>query len=138
MRVLITGAAGRVGSTVARGLKDRHEVRGHDRVPMPDLVDTVVSDLADFDAMLEATHGMDAVAHIGGLPGGSEWETMLQGNFIGTYNVFEAARQNGVKRVAYASRAGVLTLHPRTIHRTVDMTTTRWVSTRSAKFSVRP
>ena len=49
---------------------------------------------------------------------------MLQSNFIGTYNVFEAARQNGVKRVAYASRAGVLTLYPRSIHRTVDMTTT--------------
>ena len=53
MRVLVTGAAGRVGSTVARGLKDRHEVRGHDRVPMSDLTDTVVSDLDDFDAVLE-------------------------------------------------------------------------------------
>ena len=108
MRILVTGAAGSVGSNVASGLKDRHEVRGHDRVPMPDLTDTVVSDLTDFDSVLEATRGVDAVAHIGGLPGGNEWETMLQSNFIGTYNVFEAARQNGVKRVAYASRAGVL------------------------------
>ena len=33
MRILVTGAAGSVGSNVARGLKDRHEVRGHDRVP---------------------------------------------------------------------------------------------------------
>ena len=60
MRVLVTGAAGRVGSTVARGLQARHEVRGHDRVPMPDLTDTVVSDLTDFDSMLEATRGVDA------------------------------------------------------------------------------
>ena len=137
MRVLVTGAAGRVGATVARGLKDRHQVRGHDRVPMPDLADTVVSDLADFDAILEATRGVDAVAHIGGLPGGHEWETMLRSNFIGTYNVFEAARQNGVKRVAYASRAGVLTLYPRSIRRTVEMPTTPVASTQSARSSPR-
>ena len=68
MRILVTGAAGRVGSTVARGLQARHEVRGHDRVPMPDLADTVVSDLADFDSMLEATRGMDAVATLGVCP----------------------------------------------------------------------
>ena len=124
MRILVTGAAGRVGSTVARGLKDRHQIRGHDRVPIPDLDDTIVSDLDDFDALLEATRDIDAIAHIGGLPGGGEWESMLQSNFIGTYNVFEAARQNGVKRIAYASRAGILTLHPQSITRTAEMPTT--------------
>jgi uronate dehydrogenase len=124
MRVLITGAAGRVGSTVARGLGERHQVRGHDRVPMPDLADAVVSDLDDFDALLEATRDIDAIAHIGGLAGGGEWQPMLQSNFVGTYNVFEAARQNGVKRIAYASRAGVLSLYPKSITRTVEMPTT--------------
>ena len=70
MKILVTGAAGQVGSTVARGLRKHHQVRGHDRVPMPELDDTIVSDLNDFDAVLEATRGMDGVAHIGGLPGG--------------------------------------------------------------------
>ena len=124
MRILVTGAAGRVGSTVAKGLLDRHEVRGHDRVEIPYLDDTIISELDDFAAMLEATRDIDAIAHIGGLPGGNEWEPMLQSNFIGTYNVFEAARQNGVKRIAYASRAGVLGLYPRSQTRTMDMTTT--------------
>ena len=124
MRILVTGAAGSVGSTVAHGLKDRHQIRGHDRVPMPDLDDTLVSNLDDFDALLEATRNIDAIAHIGGLPGGNEWEPMLQSNFIGTYNVFEAARINGVKRIAYASRAGVLSHYPRSQTRTVEMTTT--------------
>ncbi|MDP6702329.1 MAG: NAD(P)-dependent oxidoreductase, partial [Candidatus Latescibacteria bacterium] len=124
MRILVTGAAGRVGSTVAKGLLDRHEVRGHDRVEIPYLDDTIISELDDFAAVLEATRDIDAIAHIGGLPGGNEWEPMLQSNFIGTYNVFEAARQNGVKRIAYASRAGVLGLYPRSQTRTMDMTTT--------------
>jgi uronate dehydrogenase len=124
MRILVTGAAGRVGSVVARGLRERHQVRGHDQVPMPDLDDTVVSNLTDFDTILKATEGMDAVAHIGGLPGGNEWEEIHQSNFIGTYNVFEACRQNGVKRVAYASRAGVLSQYPRSITRTVEMVPT--------------
>jgi uronate dehydrogenase len=124
MRILVTGAAGRVGSVVARGLREHHQVRGHDRVPMPDLNDTIVSDLTDFDAILKATEDMDAVAHIGGLPGGNEWETIHQSNIIGTYNVFEACRQNGVKRVAYASRAGVLGHYPRSITRTVEMVPT--------------
>ena len=57
MRILVTGAAGQVGSTVARGLRPRHQVRGHDRVPMPELDDTIVSDLSDLDALLEATRG---------------------------------------------------------------------------------
>ncbi|MCH2662602.1 NAD(P)-dependent oxidoreductase, partial [bacterium] len=107
MRILVTGAAGRVGSTVAKGLLDRHEVRGHDRVEIPYLDDTIISELDDFAAVQDDTRDIDAIAHIGGLPGGNEWEPMLQSNFIGTYNVFEAARQNGVKRIAYASRAGV-------------------------------
>ena len=121
MRVLVTGAAGRVGSTVARGLKDRYQVRGHDRVAMPDLEETVISPLTDFDAVERASEGMDAIVHLGGNPGGGDWEEILNSNIIGTYNVFEAARQNGVKRIAYASRAGVLGPYAKNMQRTVDM-----------------
>ena len=124
MRILVTGAAGQVGSTVARGLRQRHQVRGHDRVPMPELDDTVVSDLTDFDAVLEATRGMDGVAHIGGLPGGDEWEPIHHSNIIGTHNVFEACRRNGVKRVAFASRIGVWSKFPRGVTLTVDLAPT--------------
>lgn len=121
MRVLITGAAGRVGSIVAHGLAKRHQVRGHDRVQIPDLEDTVVSPLDDFEAILNATADMDAIVHLGGNPGGGDWEEILHSNIIGTYHVFEAARQNGVKRIAYASRAGVLGPYPKGAQRTVDM-----------------
>jgi uronate dehydrogenase len=65
--------------------------------------------------------GMDAIVHLGGLPGGDDWDALLQSNFIGTYHVFEAARKHGVKRIAYASRAGVLGPYPKDQTRTTDM-----------------
>jgi len=122
MRVLITGAAGRIGSTLVRGMVERYELRGFDQVPMPELKDALVGDLADFDAVLEATRGVEAVIHLGGEPGGgAPWEEILPSNFVGTYNVFEAAHQNGVRRIAFASRAGLLGPYPREMQRTVDM-----------------
>lgn len=121
MRVLITGAAGRIGRTLVRGLKDRHQLRGHDRVPIPELDDVVISDLTDFPAILRATKGMEAVIHLGGRAGGNDWQEIHDSNILGTYHVFEACRQNGVRRVVYASRAGVLSQYPKSITRTVDM-----------------
>jgi len=120
MRVLITGAAGKIGSTLVKGMRDRYVLRGIDRVPMPDLEDAIVGDTADFDTMLRATEGMDAIIHLAG--GQGEWGQVLN-NISGTYNVLETARLNNVRRVAYASRGGVLprSFYPRTVQRTVDM-----------------
>lgn len=120
MRVLITGAAGAIGSNLTRGLKDRHSLRGLDRVPMPLLADTVVGDVADLATVLRAAEGMEAIIHLANV--GPSWDDSLQ-SMIGTYHVLEAAKQSGVRRIAYASRAGLLprTVYPRTIQRTVDM-----------------
>ncbi len=122
-RILITGAAGAIGSILANGLKGRYPIRCFDQVPMPDLEDTVVGDIADMEVVLQATEGMDAVIHLAGVPSGGEpWDDILQSNFIGTYTLFEAARKNKVRRVAFASRAGLLAPYPKDITRTVDMT----------------
>ena len=122
MRILITGAASAIGSTLVKGMKDRYSLRGLDRVPMPDLEDAIVGDVADFETMLKATKDMDAVIHLAGVPsGGAPWEEVLRNNIIGTYNVFEAARKNGVLRIAFASRAGLLGPYPKSIMRTIDM-----------------
>ena len=120
MRVLITGAAGQIGSHLAREIGNRHEIRGLDQVPMPELEDSIVGDVGDFDTVLKATEGVDAVIHLANV--GAEWEQALT-SMIGTYNVFESARLAGARRVAYASRAGVLprSFYPANIKRTVGL-----------------
>lgn len=122
MKILITGAAGRIGRVLVRGLKDRYTLRGFDRVPMPELDDTVIGEITDMAAVLRATQGMEAVIHLAGnASGDSPWEDILQSNIIGTYTLFEAARQSSVRRIAFASRAGLLVPYPQHITRTVDM-----------------
>ena len=122
MRVLMTGSAGNVGRILVRGLKDKFEFRGFDLKPTAGLEDSVVGDLADFDAVLKATEGMEAVIHLGAAAGGGEpWERVLPSNIIGTYNVFEASRQNGVRRIAFASRACVVCAYPEWMMRTADL-----------------
>jgi len=119
MKILITGAAGQVGSQLIEGMGDRYALRGLDRKPV-ELEDSMVGDVGDYATMLKATEGMDAAIHLTGID--HEWEGVLQTNLVGTYNLLEAARVNGVKRVAYASRAGVHGPQPEELTRNVDMT----------------
>ena len=122
MKILITGAAGAVGTVLIKGLGDRYQLRGFDRVPLPELEDAVVGELTDFEAVVRATQGMDAVIHLAGNPSGAApWEEILHSNIIGTYNLFEAARRSGVSRIAFASRAGLLAPYPEEMTRTVDL-----------------
>jgi len=122
MRILITGASGAVGTVLVKGLRDRYSLRGFDRVPMDELDDMVVGELTDFGAVARATQDMEAVVHLAGNPlGSAPWEEILNSNIIGTYNLFEAARQSGVRRVVFASRAGLLAPYPEEITRTIDM-----------------
>ena len=54
-------------------------------------------------AALAISEGTDAIVHLGGYAGEGPWETILKANIIGCYNVFEAARRNGVTRLVFAS-----------------------------------
>lgn len=108
--VLITGAEGNIGSHLRRflaGVEDeagpRYEVRCLTREPVPGL-DSTVADIAELDAVLPALAGVDAVVHLAGSPQvESPWEDVLHNNLIGTYNVFEAARRQGVRQLVFAS-----------------------------------
>jgi len=122
LKVLWTGSAGRVGRRLIDDVGGRYDSRGFDRVGTPGVADSRVGDLRRLDDLLEAASGVDVIIHLAGDPRPSApWEDVLQHNIIGTYNVFEAARQCNVRRVVFASRAGVLAGYPARILRTTDL-----------------
>ena len=57
--------------------------------------------------------GADSVIHLGGHSVEGPWDQILQANIIGCYNLFEAARQAGVKRVIFASSNHAVGFYPR-------------------------
>jgi uronate dehydrogenase len=104
--VLITGAAGDIGTHLRRELAGSYSLRLSDIRPIPALrADEAPApgDIADLADMIRVTSGVDAIVHLGGVSAEAEWEPILQANIIGCYNVFEAARRNGVKRILFAT-----------------------------------
>lgn len=111
MRVLLTGGAGFIGSHVAdRLVRGGIVPRIFDLRPSPyhgGEVESAVGDLLDLDALAEAMAGCDAVAHLAAMADVDEvarWPERAESvNARGTFNVLEAARRAGVRRVVYAS-----------------------------------
>jgi uronate dehydrogenase len=105
-RLLITGAAGAIGSCLREGLRTRVEtlVLTDARTLEPTAEERFVqADLADREAVMRAAEGVDAVVHLGAIPTEASFDELLGPNLIGTFNVFEAARRGGASRVVYAS-----------------------------------
>ncbi len=106
-RILITGAAGKIGSTLREGLRGRYAVlRLSDIAPLDPAragEEIVRADLADLAEVEAAMQGVDCVVHLGAIAGEDTWDKILPNNVVGTWNVFEAARRQGVRRVIYAS-----------------------------------
>ncbi len=116
-RVLLTGAAGGVGSRLRKLLKPVYpELRLSDIKTPADLVSDepfVPADLAVLDQVEAAVDGVEGIIHLGGFSVEGPWETILQANIIGCYNLFEAARRKGVKRVVFASSNHAVGFYPR-------------------------
>jgi uronate dehydrogenase len=114
--VLITGAAGDIGTRLRGLLKDVYRLRLSDLKRPADLCNDehfVEADLSDAAAMAEAVEGVDGIVHLGGISGEAPWEAMLQSNIIGCYNLFEAARRHHVPRVVFASSNHAVGFYPR-------------------------
>ncbi len=104
--VLITGAAGDVGSHLRRELAGRYHLRLSDRKPITDLgpgEEFIEADIALMEGLDTVVRGVDAIVHLGGFSVEGPWEAILQANIIGTRNVFETARVAGVKRILFAT-----------------------------------
>jgi uronate dehydrogenase len=106
-RVLITGAGGGIGSSLRESLRGVYPVlRVSDRIALTpaqagEEVDR--TDLTDMAAVERMVAGVDGIVHLGGISGENEWKVILEGNIIGTYHVFEAARRAGVRRIIVAT-----------------------------------
>ena len=112
--VVVTGSGGRIGTIIRQALAGRYEWRGVDRVPTPGLADALVAGLTDFDAILPAFEGADAVVHLAADPRHTPeiwWDTLIPDNVVATANVYEAARRGGVRRVVFFSSMHVCGLY---------------------------
>jgi len=117
-RVLLTGAAGALGTQLRKsGTRLGRIVRLSARKACANLApheEDHPADLSDFDAVSDAVEGCDAIVHMGGQGLEAPWETILNANIVGSYNVYEAARRHGVKRIVYASSVHAIGFHERT------------------------
>ncbi|HEY5230105.1 MAG TPA: NAD(P)-dependent oxidoreductase [Galbitalea sp.] len=117
MRIVVTGSNGKLGRAVVSGLTDAgHDVFGLDAFGARTDNFTRI-DLTNYGSVVDAFgsidnryDGVDAVVHLAAIPaGGLEADSAtFFNNMNATFNVFQAARRNGIKRVVYASSETLL------------------------------
>ena len=117
-RILLTGAAGLLGSELRRQLAPRVKfLRSTDILPMSDAAsneELAPADLADPSAMDQLVEGCDAIVHFGGISKDADFDTVCRVNIIGFQKLYEAARQAGVKRVVFSSSVHAIGFYDQT------------------------
>lgn len=118
-KIVLTGAAGRLGSYLREPLS-----RMADELVSSDLADDIGNlypgetyqwaDLSNYDEIFSLLEGADMVVHFGAIGDEAPFDDILQANIIGAYNVWEAAYQQGLKRVVYASSIHAVGMHNKT------------------------
>ena len=117
-RVLITGANGALGKALRDGLAGAYPVfrLTHRRpldVPPREGEEFALAQLESLDDMEAAMDGIDTVVHLGARSDEDDWNVIRSANIDGTFNVFEAARRRGVRRVVFGGTHHVVGFHRR-------------------------
>lgn len=106
MRVIVTGAAGQIGSQLVEKFSAIHELCLIDRKPVSGR-QTILADLANDStrsAWMELFEGASVVIHLAAdMRTDAPWDSVLHNNIQATWNVIEVAAQHRVPRVVFAS-----------------------------------
>jgi len=115
-KLVLTGAAGRLGSYLREPLSKMCQ-----ELVSTDIVDDIgklyegesyaKADVAVYDQIAPLLEGADMVVHFGAIVDEKPFEELLGPNFVGSYNVWEAAYQHGLQRVVYASSIHAVGMH---------------------------
>ena len=116
-KIVLTGASGRLGSYLREPLTKLAE-----KLISTDIDDSIgnlypgetfiKADLEDLPAFERILEGADMVVHFGAFVDEAPFEKLLGPNFLGAYNIWEAARRNKVRRVIYASSIHAVGMYP--------------------------
>lgn len=115
-RVLITGAAGRIGTAFRARYGDRYDLRLVDRRPVEEPGDheAYTADLVELTEAQRACEGIDTVIHLAADPSprATFYDTLLPLNIQMTYNLFHAAKEQGCRRIIFASSIHAVNAYP--------------------------
>jgi nucleoside-diphosphate-sugar epimerase len=121
-RILLTGAAGHIGRAFFDYARDRYQFRLADRAydepaAPPPPHEVMRLEIADLEQCQRACAGMDMVVHLAAdaNPEAEFYGSLLDNNIKGTFNVFRAAKDQGCRRVVFASSAWVAGGYPRDV-----------------------
>ncbi len=126
-RVLLTGAAGRIGTAFRLEAGDRYALRLVDRtvdgLDGAGEHDVMAADLADLAACRRACAGIDTVVHLAAAASASAdfYGSLLDNNVKATFNVFQAASEAGCRRVIFASSVHAVWGYPDEVQVHTDM-----------------
>lgn len=115
MRVLLTGAAGKLGRVILGHLGARYDWILTDLQPPPETRGRpfIAADLGDGDALRALCRQVEAVVHLAAMANEkAAWQELWRPNIAGVYNLFEAACEAGCRRVVFASSLHAVGGHP--------------------------